>query len=317
MDVPQLQRLCIAAFFWMYFLYFVREVLDRVVKLYPNIYPNSAFESMDDPSINKRLTKQYGLNSKYRIESTGTVHLSFVIWKIVLAILSIHMFFISEPHFLFDHLIKMDPKSVKNNEIYGQIAIAVASGYSWELFAIRYGKLEKAMIAHHMIACIMGFTTSVFEYYNPFISWFVLCATILPFPNNIVLGLRTTKFAYYYPNIIRNWLKCGFFWFIFVEVCNIGGQAFMLINGIFILEKVSIWTGLVVIVMCITLLFDDYNLLKALNNFSSLKYENLQLYGIKKRMYLEDDIQEKRAPDIKVAEKNLSVHMSVSMSHKL
>eukprot|EP01084_Bolivina_argentea_P021331 39624_1 len=257
----------------------LQEVMERIFGLNPLIKKASDIKSTTDINdsteqmkkfvMNKRMTKQLDLYGHYRIVSRGSIQyvkgivcIFFFVWCTIL-------FGKNNGEFFMDHFIHLSPESA-NNKMYLTIAAWYIGFYAWETISDRYGKLHWSVLGHHVMS-VFALTFVLLGYYNPFATWYGYIGVTLYFPIGFGRGLRDTK-SNKYPNVTRFVFKFNFYFYIMVCIMNLSGQIYILANGI-MTGKMDMYIIIIMIIVCLVWLYDDYCLMKALKIFSTLEYE--------------------------------------------
>lgn len=276
----------------LFFLWAVRQFLDRILGMYPKIISKKWIDSVsvndsDMSELHYRLTKQLDMNGRYRIQIAGSVQFIKASWKIVLLIVSL-IALIMNPKWYYDHFIAFDRKTA-NYAVYLFANVMLTIAYPWELVVVNYAKLNKSTIVHHWLTAFVACTIILGDY-NPFATWYGTTGVVLIFPINILLAIRA-QYANIMPELIRQGFGLMYYYYILTSSLNVGGQIYLIINGYFILNKITIYK-VVYILLCICAWFyEDYHILKTLKEYSILHYEKSRIRDSKFEIQLSHELE--------------------------
>ena len=113
--------------------------------------------------------------------------------------------------------------------------------------------------------------------YTPFATHYGYTSVGLAFPVVLIMGFRATV-SNKYPKLTRKLFIFSTYWYALVVFVNVCGQFYLLIYGS-ISGKIHIAS---VTLMCFTMIgwiYDDWQLMKALYDFSTHNYEDAELYA--------------------------------------
>jgi len=266
-----------------FFCWAAQEFLERKCGMEPSIRDINKMEETaaksDDPKnsyiINRRLTKALDQEGRYRITTRGTVYYIKGVWAFCLLVTGMVGTIALYPDWWYDHFIQMD-RSTVYFPINQHIAASIAAFYAWEVSTNRYGKLSWSMLIHHWLT--IGAAVAILcGYYTPFATHYAYTGVGMAFSVAFAMGARATV-CDKYPNFTRKFFVFCTFWYTMVTMFNMAGQLYLItaasMNG-----KIPMAS---VILMCFTMLgwiHDDWQLVKALWDFSSHNYEDAELYA--------------------------------------
>lgn len=259
-----------------------QELLERKCGMEPAIRDANKIEEIaakaDDPKssyiINRRLTKSLDQKGRYRIATRGAVYYIkgvFCFYILAFGAVTIALY----PDWWYDHFITMD-RSTVNFPLYQHISASIATFYAWEVSTNRYGKLSYSVLVHHWLT-INAAVLILCGYYTPFATYYGFTGVGLTFPDSFAMGFRATV-CDKYPKFTRKLFVFVTFWYTMATMLNMAGQVYLIVTGS-MNGKISMSS---IILMCFTMLgwmYDDWQLVKALWDFSTHNYEDAELFA--------------------------------------
>eukprot|EP01084_Bolivina_argentea_P089608 161655_1 len=267
-----------------FFCWMAQEILERAFGMAPAIRNVDELheEAMkySNPQrklqINRRITKKLDIQGRFRITTRGTIYYIKGVWSLIMLFVSMYVF-LRYPDWFIDHFIKIEPKTVSLSW-YQHISASITTFYAWETVTNRYGRLNYSILFHHWLT-VMASLLILLGVYTPFATWYGFTQVACLFSINLVMGIRATV-SNKYPHTTRKLFTCSVWWTIITVIFNFSGQIWLLIMG-FSTARISYYSCVFMIITMIGWGYDDYELVKALHDFSTHNYEDAQLYAKK------------------------------------
>ena len=250
--------------------------------------PKSIDHDHDGTEMPFRLTRSMDSKGNYRMTVRSSIWLIKTLWLIGLLIWMIALAIIY-PSYYYDYLWKMD-KNVVYFLPFRCGIVYITFGYLFELCVNRYGKFGTREVLHHVMTVVVGFQGVVFDQFLPYAVWYAFWGIAMAWPVTLfALFARNIKWSYSHKriNALKKSIQFAYYHYLFDCVINVVGQFVILYRGIHT-GSVQIFEIIITVLVICIWLYEDYQLLKTLKQYSLQNYQTAKLLRIKTMLSVDD-----------------------------